>query len=136
MSTEVKKELSRLMSRIPDQNANITSGIYYADIAGKLIDLYKITYNPDNPELFDIECLTDTSNGYQFDKEYCIEEILSYHYRNVTDDKEINYKEKKNVELLLPTIYLFYSTITSGIRRYTNSTSTDESIEISFVKSI
>ena len=96
-------------------NSILQEGIYYADIGGKITDLYKITYNPDNPELFDIECLTDTTSEYQFDKAYCIEKFNYEKYYDPARQITVSYRDRKNVDLLIDVINRFYSNRICGI---------------------
>jgi hypothetical protein len=140
MSDATKAKLNNLLksyksSAESDGKENLTSGIYYSNIDGNFVDLYKITYSPDNPELFDIECLSDQT-GYS--KELLIS-ILSQYYYNPFKQKEIDYKNNKNVDILIDTIYEFYSTIAGGIRKNveemdTTDSTGDESLDIVFIK--
>jgi hypothetical protein len=100
-----------------DSSSVLTSGIYYSDISGKITDLYKISYNPDNPHLFDIECLTDQSVLNPFDKDRFFQKIIHEKYYFPYNETVISYKNRKNVDLLIDTIHQFYSNITGGIRQ-------------------
>jgi len=96
-------------------NSILHEGIYYADIEGKITDLYKLTYNPDNPELFDIECLTDTTSECQFHKAYCIEKFNYDKYYDPCRQLIVSYKDGENVNLLIDVIHRYYSNIVCGI---------------------
>ena len=137
MSDEMKDKISNIIENTKketDDTSILTSGIYYADIAGEIQDLYKFTYNPDNPDLFDIICLYEEIND-KYNKDYAINGILSRPYFNPKDDTKISYEEKNNVDILIDIMYNYYSNIISGIRKDVMDSTIDESVEIIFVKS-
>jgi hypothetical protein len=98
----------------------LTEGIYYTNIDGKITDLYHLKYNPDNPDLFDIDVLVDQTSGNQYDKDFLINILNQDNYYHPFQRKIISYKDRNNVDLLIDTLHRFYSNISFGISRQTN----------------
>ena len=95
----------------------LMEGIYYTNFKGKITDLYHIKYNPDNPDLFDIDALMDNGINTQYNKEYLINMLKQNKYFNPFTRQAICYKERKNIDILIDTIHRFYSNITCGVRQ-------------------
>ena len=95
----------------------LMEGIYYTNIDGKITDLYHLKYNPDNPDLFDIDVLTEKTSDNQYDKDFLIKILNQDDFFHPFKRKVISLKDRKNVDLIIETLHRFYSNISCGIRK-------------------
>lgn len=90
------------------------TGLFYKmNDVGKQVDIYKVMYNPDNTALFDIEILPDNTD---YPEDILIKLFEAKDMFNVAERKEVRYKDKLNVDLLLETFSTYYSGVSYGIR--------------------
>ena len=89
---------------------NRTEGIYYSYIGSKITKLFKIKYNPNNKNSFDVEPLTD-----KYKEDFFFKIISETLYYNPDNDITCSFENDENLEYLIETIGSFYSNISSGI---------------------
>ena len=96
-------------------NMDMTSGILYTNIDSTQVDLFRLTYNPDSTDLFDMTALVDERLDI-FNKDKLINYLNSFDMKDPINGIVVSYKRRKNVDSLLGVFNNFYSNSNRGIR--------------------
>jgi hypothetical protein len=101
-----------------EDDSILNEGIFYSYDGNGWKDLYKIKYNPDNPNQFDIDPLTDQSVRKTYDINFFLQMLNNTIYFDPFRRLVVSYQDKKNVEYLIDVIFNFYSNCQAcGIRK-------------------
>jgi hypothetical protein len=93
----------------------IDTGVFYKYIPeiNKHVDLFKLKYNANNEQLFDVEVLPDNTI---YDSTALFNLISDFDMYDVATKKHIKYNEKLNVDMLISTFNRHYSNREFGIK--------------------